>query len=359
MAITLTGHPNCKTMFKWKAKSNTAAPKVEAELSESDGSQANESDVDKLIEQGKKFLESGDAKAAIRNLNTAIEIKPISVTAATALMERSKAKKLLGDNRGSDNDWTKAGEVLQMMDEGFAAYEQGGHDYDDGNYKQAIKNYNKAIESISLSQIYYDRGIAKIQVGDDRGAIEDFDNSIMLCASNASDAYYWRGKIKYRKLGDKVGALDDFNKAIELKPDQGDYYESRAALQDDYDALQDLNKAVELDPSDATKYLLRGMSKAKMEDRRGAIQDISTALNLEGKIPTGMLASAYALRGEIRMILREYKDAVTDFDNVINLNPSDGEAFYARGCAKAELGRIEDGDLDIQKARELGFIEEE
>ena len=69
---------------------------------------------------------------------------------------------------------------------------------------------------------YYNRGVAKLKLGDYEDAIADYDQAIALNPDDA-DAYYNRGIAK-RGLGDHDSAIADFDQGIELKPDDGEAY---------------------------------------------------------------------------------------------------------------------------------------
>jgi tetratricopeptide (TPR) repeat protein len=63
------------------------------------------------------------------------------------------------------------------------------------------------------------------------------------------DAYYNRG-IVCRALGDNKGAIDDYDQVIKLKPDYADAYYNRAYthafLNENQKAIADYRKAIEL-----------------------------------------------------------------------------------------------------------------
>ena len=61
---------------------------------------------------------------------------------------------------------------------------------------------------------YIKQGLAKFELGDYQGAIQDFDNAIKLNPEN-DDAYRYRGIAK-GKLGDYQGAIQDLANAIRL-----------------------------------------------------------------------------------------------------------------------------------------------
>lgn len=70
-----------------------------------------------------------------------------------------------------------------------------------------------------------DKGIAKSESGNFRGAILDFNKAIELDQQNYF-FYLFRGNAK-KSLGDFRGAILDFNKSIELNPKNGGFYLSR------------------------------------------------------------------------------------------------------------------------------------
>jgi tetratricopeptide (TPR) repeat protein len=61
---------------------------------------------------------------------------------------------------------------------------------------------------------WYNRGLAKKHSEDYKGAIEDYNQTIVL-DPKYSDAYNSRGLARY-ELNDHAGACADFKKAIEL-----------------------------------------------------------------------------------------------------------------------------------------------
>ncbi len=84
-----------------------------------------------------------------------------------------------------------------------------------GDYRGAIQDYNKAIQlNPDYANAYYNRGIAKARLGDYRGAIQDYNKAIQLNPDDA-EAYNNRGGAKFL-LGDKNGACLDWSKAWEL-----------------------------------------------------------------------------------------------------------------------------------------------
>ena len=78
----------------------------------------------------------------------------------------------------------------------------------------------KAIElNPNFAEAYSNRGLAKYNLGDNQGAIVDYNKAIEL-NPNFADAYYSRGN-SYQQLGEKQQALADFREASRLYQQQG------------------------------------------------------------------------------------------------------------------------------------------
>jgi tetratricopeptide (TPR) repeat protein len=80
-------------------------------------------------------------------------------------------------------------------------------------------------------------------------------------------------------------------------------------------------------------YEARGLARAYLKDYAGAIADYSRALDL------GSESSAlYAYRGWTYLIGEAPGLALRDFENALELDPNNGDAFAGRGSALAKLG---------------------
>lgn len=96
-----------------------------------------------------------------------------------------------------------------------------------GDKKGAIADYTEAIRVNPKIAFNYDfRGLAKHDLGDYQGAIADYNETVRL-RLNAAAPYLHRGLSK-KALGDKQGALVDLQKAAQLFQKQGqiDWYQS-------------------------------------------------------------------------------------------------------------------------------------
>lgn len=100
--------------------------------------------------------------------------------------------------------------------------------------------------------------------------------------------YYNSGLAKSFKPANKPdldGAIVDFNKAIELKPDDADFYNSRGIVKarkgDTDGSLADFKRAIELKSDDAGPYFNRCMVEMSMADWKAALADCNKLIELE------------------------------------------------------------------------------
>jgi len=107
-------------------------------------------------------------------------------------------------------------------------------------------------DNMSQSQLtavdWYNRGVEKLNSGDNQGAIEDYTQAIRL-DPNYAHAYNNRGLARYN-LGDNQGAIEDYTQGINIDPNDADAYNNRGVaryeLGDNQGGIEDLEKAAEL-----------------------------------------------------------------------------------------------------------------
>lgn len=125
------------------------------------------------------------------------------------------------------------------------------------------------------AKTYCDRGLTKIELGNYKGAMEDYTKAIKLEPNNY-DAYLGRGKVG-RLLKDYNNSIKDYTKAIELNPNDYKGYAGRGTskfeLKDYTGSIDDCTKAIEINPNCDWAYLYRSNSKKELQDFKGAEQD--------------------------------------------------------------------------------------
>ncbi len=154
-----------------------------------------------------------DFQSALSDLNHSIIIDS---KYSDALVARAKVKARLNDYEGAINDYLQ----FQILEpENKTAYFEIGLCYKfQKKYFEAIKYFNLAIEfnNSPISECYYERGNAKSNLEDYRGAVIDFTKALES-NPNLNDCYYFRGQAKLF-LDDNRGAIIDFTKYITKSP---------------------------------------------------------------------------------------------------------------------------------------------
>lgn len=180
------------------------------------------------------------------------------------------------------------------------------------NYDKAIYHYQKAIKLNS-----------------------DSGDAIAMLAN----AYFKKGDLAinlFKAEPDK--AVEAFSQAIELRPD---YYEAYAGRQKAYKYLGLKKKAI-ADCSELIKlgnkkkfypYYNRGLLLLKTGKAREAITDFNMALALN---PDSF--NAFCLRGAAYDHLGNYEKAIIDYDKAIALKPAPLPTYLAKGIAYGKLG---------------------
>jgi tetratricopeptide (TPR) repeat protein len=232
----------------------------------------------------------------------------LSQLTAIDYFNRGFAKQKSGDNQGAIADYDQA---IKLNPNYAGAYNnRGGSKAELKDYQGAIEDYNQAIQidknwgnivtpidknwgdiailidknwgDAGILVAYYNRGVIKAELGDNQGAIADYDQAIKLKPDFAI-AYYSRGVFK-GKSGDNQGAIADYNQAIKLNPDFAHAYNNRGFIKgksgDNQGAIADYNQAIKLNPGDANAYYGRGFLYQKLGDNQNAINDYRQAAKL-------------------------------------------------------------------------------
>jgi tetratricopeptide (TPR) repeat protein len=151
-----------------------------------------------------------------------------------------------------------------------------------GQYPKAIAIYDEIIRRQPESYAYYNRGLAKSNLGRDRDAIVDYDRAIVL-NPKLTDAYTNRGVSKAHS-GNKQAAITDYDLALALNSKDIVIYYNRGVAKSDLGnkqgAIADYDRAIALAPKYAKAYGNRGVAKYELGNKQGAIADLRRAAEL-------------------------------------------------------------------------------
>ena len=258
-----------------------------------DGIYSNRGHVKTLLghskfEEGVSELAQQDYRAAIQDLDKAISLNSVNVT---AYANRGHAKTLFGHS-----EWIsgRTAEARQY-------------------YRAAIEDFDKAMGTHPKFPAYAARGTVRVALGiseTNRGrtteaqqyyhaALEDFDEAILYHQYDTY-AYIIRG---YTKI-----CLADFEADKGNMEDARNLYES--AITD-----TDTKSAAQLDTKNPYAYHTLGVAKAKLEDYTAAIDDFSKAISLKPDF-----AEAYHNRAVVKVLLGQKGEAKADFKKAKELD---------------------------------------
>ncbi len=254
--------------------------------------------------------------------------------------------------QGASNEF----EYLMLFSLGQIAYYSG-------DYQQAFNLFDEALgihvdparqEQLGWGTVYFYRGYAAQQTGDDTTALESYSEAIEFSPRNSA-AYYNRGLI-YDRQGNSQLALSDYSTAITLNAGDARYFVNRGRMYfilGDYEsARQDYDEAIRLDPEIASAYVNRGLLYHREGDIDAALADYNHSLELEPGNPFALnnRAFAYAVKGE------SLSEALGDASAAIDLQPDNGNFYDTRGLVYLKLGDPDAALIDYNAALDLDTL---
>ncbi|MBK8310437.1 MAG: tetratricopeptide repeat protein [Chitinophagaceae bacterium] len=221
------------------------------------------------------------------------------------------------------------------------------------DYVNSIRYFTQAISEdptdFMTFQLYLAIGEGKFKLKDYEGSIVAYDNGLNFYYENIvhfkqqhpqiiestqvilEQAYRIRGNAK-NELGDYKGAIQDFSKSIELNNKLSTSIYSRGVVYMDTKnfsaAKNDFLRVLELNPNDALAYRNLGNAKFQLNDFSGAVNDYTKAIELS--IPFEHRGEVYNNMGSAKASLGHYKDAIKDFEKSLAINPNDPVALENR-----------------------------
>ena len=248
------------------------------------------------------------------------------------------------------------------------------------DYVLAIQYFNQVIGiKPHLAEPYMYRAIAKIQLGDDNGAIQDATEAINRNPF-ISQAYYIRGFASRRlKLFDN--AIADFVKAYEFSPERTSLLLNKMDIYvqlEDYDAaIATMDSYLKTEPK-ANLYHEKGVIQLAMKDTVAA--EISFQENIRRDSTNSAAWSAMGLlrmlqdkqdeaylcysraikqrssfagdyinRGVLNVQKNNYREALSDYDRAIQLDNTSELAFYNRALLRLAVGDLNNALADLKK----------
>lgn len=185
-------------------------------------------------------------------------------------------------------------------------------------------------------------------------AITVLNNCLSEELGRVARTYLLLGLSHYER-GEQQRAIANYSKAIEFAPSYVTAYANRGlsyAMQKDYDeALRDFDRAIALDPGYMQAYYFRAFTHQKAGRFRSAVNDFSTALTMT--TDEGETATIYYNRGRAYRELRQFDEALADYDQAIDRNPDFTRAYFSRGLLHHERKNVDNAIADYTKTVSL------
>ncbi len=320
---------------------------------------------EEFIQLGLKQDRNHNYDEAIALFGKALEIDPSSAIAYAHRSESYLGKKdftnaLTDANKAIEIDPKN---VIAHHHKGLILKEQGKYDEAIAAYNKAIsldKNYfysyadkihallaakrpaeakmtaeNLKKELPKESQSYIVAFIYYAWTNDTQNALKELDNAVN---TNPKDDEALDHRARYKdEIGDNKGAIADFNKLIALKPDKAAYYYNRSSANYDlknYDAvIADCKKAVSLDDNYYEAYTMLGNVYDIYGDTKQSVANYERAISIRPN-----QEFAYNELGKTYFAKDDYTNALNVFNRILERNPNTVSSLeYHAGCC-SKLG---------------------
>ena len=96
--------------------------------------------------------------------------------------------------------------------------------------------------------------------------------------------------------------------------------------------MKDLNASWEIEKNYEPTYFSRAISKYYLKDYHGGLEDCEKALSISDA------TSTHFWKGVNLIGLKKYKEALNEYDLVIERDPKYADAYYNRGLAYFDMG---------------------
>ncbi|MGF1675961.1 MAG: tetratricopeptide repeat protein [Rivularia sp. (in: cyanobacteria)] len=216
-------------------------------------------------------------------------------------------------------------------------------------YQEAVKAFDEAIKQNSplVYLAYYGKGLA---------LADNFKESVtaleqaVKSKSNFVPALH-QLSVVYRKLNQLDKALVAINKAIKLEPENPNLYNEKYGVLNEKkeyaQAEAAITKAIQITPR-AAFYSNRGVFYSNQENWKSALVDYNQAIEINPNY-----FDAYFNRALVYSLQKQYELALADFKKAIQINPGNVNAYYYRGITYSFHNKYELALADYNKAIQI------
>lgn len=201
------------------------------------------------------------------------------------------------------------------------------------------RNYERATELLKSAKSEASKGRYDLAI--------DFATRALDYSASKEFAYFERAKIYVAKK-EYENAVNDYTECIKLGERNSTYYNARAqvyGLMKRYgDAISDYSEVIRLNPKSLSGYENRANAYFQMKLYDEAINDITEVIGGDPK------ASYYRLRALSFRELKDYENAILDFNHALELSPKSAELYCERGQVYFVMENFDEALRDAKKA---------
>lgn len=160
------------------------------------------------------------------------------------------------------------------------------------------------------------------------------------------DGYFLKEGLKKIEEEQWKDSIEDFTSEIDLSKDQDAYYQrafAKMMLEDYLGAIKDSSSSLRLNKENIKAYNVRSFAKYKIDDHKGAVNDLNKLIvllkgltdkeieELEMKGVSQLYDKFYFRRALSNSELGKQTAAVKDFDQALERDPLNAQAYFQRG----------------------------
>lgn len=219
------------------------------------------------------------------------------------------------------------------------------------DYKGAEEDCTLALEKNKFkTEAYKLRGFARLNLGRDSLALADFNAGLRYAPYDRYFLYY--KAIAHDELKQYESSDSTYTTLLRAFPRFDDAYMARARSYaergDTTAALTDLSKALDINRNILNAYLLRADIESQRKQWDDALTDINEALKLEPR-----MVPLYINRAFIRYNSDDYFGAMSDYNYALELEPDNTAAIFNRALLRTEVKDLERAAQDFSRVLEL------
>jgi len=220
-----------------------------------------------------------------------------------------------------------------------------------GNYAEAIPILNTLLNADStIHEAWFLRGVARYYQNDLVGSQKDFGKCLSINPL-FSQAYQYTAMV-FEQMGKHPEAIESIKKAIELRPNSAQYLFTHGVIlfqQEKYsDALVAFNHVIRVDERIPDAWLNRGTTRLMLSDSIGALNDYTTAINLNP-----FSAMPYVRRGALYAQQKNYSIAIQDLNQAIAIDSMHAQAYFTRALVYYYQKELNQALTDLNKVLQI------